>query len=494
MASWPYLLLRLSCFVFNFDAYGPQVTLDDAVFIGFRESATDEFLVLKDHRTNGRRLRLPEPVSLYEGLHYVQDYSNACPQQFLRLPNGLDSEPVFQVNKVVARIYDASKPTHEDCLTRTINVVKPSYATPKSLLPVIVVGVTIVVDLWWWLRNWFHQHIWLQRYNGSFDVSRSIDVGQPVIFVSMNYRIFFQAFPRIYFVPTALGSMPGKEVKEAKVGNLVETPGPEVGADLYLRVWWQLLESDHGESACAIPVSLHTLVNKGNQGELFRGAVMQSGGPIPVGDIENGKPASQYSVLRGHVSNVPMITAQMEEYLKLFMMPDVKDSEVDLVLKHYPNDQRAGCPFDAGIKHVPSTVPLIHAVKIGCAHGKAHNSSVRPLFRVISYSTARDVDKYGKNLLFIGVAHALDTIAVFGLGGDLKDCVIRFVNYLDPNGKSGPGVLWPHWNPHEPKVIVFQDGALFPIVLGNDNYRTDALNHIAGLTPIRMRHIRTSEI
>jgi hypothetical protein len=31
------------------------------------------------------------------------------------------------------------------------------------------------------------------------------------------------------------------------------------------------------------------LLNNGNQEGLFRGAVMQSGGPIPVGDIENGQ-------------------------------------------------------------------------------------------------------------------------------------------------------------------------------------------------------------
>ena len=31
------------------------------------------------------------------------------------------------------------------------------------------------------------------------------------------------------------------------------------------------------------------LLNNGNQGGLFRGAVMQSGGPIPVGDIEHGQ-------------------------------------------------------------------------------------------------------------------------------------------------------------------------------------------------------------
>lgn len=44
-----------------------------------------------------------------------------------------------------------------------------------------------------------------------------------------------------------------------------------------------------GESAGAISVALHMLVNKGDQEGLFRGAVMQSGGPIPVGDIENGQ-------------------------------------------------------------------------------------------------------------------------------------------------------------------------------------------------------------
>ena len=31
------------------------------------------------------------------------------------------------------------------------------------------------------------------------------------------------------------------------------------------------------------------LVNNGNQEGLFRGAIMQSGGPVPVGDIEHGQ-------------------------------------------------------------------------------------------------------------------------------------------------------------------------------------------------------------
>ena len=41
----------------------------------------------------------------------------------------------------------------------------------------------------------------------------------------------------------------------------------------------------------------------------------------------------------------------MKDYLKLFMMPHAKDTEIDAVLVHYPDDFRAGCPFDTGIKN-----------------------------------------------------------------------------------------------------------------------------------------------
>jgi len=44
-----------------------------------------------------------------------------------------------------------------------------------------------------------------------------------------------------------------------------------------------------GESAGAISTNLQLLTNNGNPEGLFRGAIMQSGGPIPVGDIVNGQ-------------------------------------------------------------------------------------------------------------------------------------------------------------------------------------------------------------
>jgi hypothetical protein len=33
------------------------------------------------------------------------------------------------------------------------------------------------------------------------------------------------------------------------------------------------------------------------------------------------------------------------------MMPHATDKEIDGLLVHYPDDLRAGCPFDTGIKN-----------------------------------------------------------------------------------------------------------------------------------------------
>lgn len=109
-------------------------------------------------RKDDRRLHPPEPFKPYEGLYYVQSYGNACPQQPLTLPNGLGSELVNDINLVVAGLYDALRPTDEDCECHvcaspqaselndysrglTVNVVTPFDATPKSMLPVVVVGI-----------------------------------------------------------------------------------------------------------------------------------------------------------------------------------------------------------------------------------------------------------------------------------------------------------------------------------------------------------------
>jgi len=303
------------------------------------------------------------------------------------------------------------------------------------------------------------------------------------------------------------------------------------------------------------------LTNNGNQEGLFRGAVMQSGGPIPVGDIEHGQQyydfmvketgckaqtdtldclrkvpydtykramdktpnffayqglvlawlprvdgvfltePPQYSVLRGHVSNVPMITgncddegtlfsistinittnADMKAYLKLFMMPRAKDSEIDGLLVHYPDDQRAGSPFDTGIRNALSP----QFKRTAALQGDFVFHGPRRFFlkhRANKQNSWGFVNKRLKETPFIGTAHATDLVNSFGPGGELRDYILRFTNNLDPNGKQGLGIPWPKWNPDKPKAVIFQDDLLFPLVLGDDNYRSLPLDYVGNLS------------
>ena len=51
-------------------------------------------------------------------------------------------------------------------------------------------------------------------------------------------------------------------------------------------------------------------------------------------------------------------TAEVEQYLKSFMLPTAPKSEVDLLLEYYPDDVTAGCPFDTGFLNVLSRPPF----------------------------------------------------------------------------------------------------------------------------------------
>ena len=52
---------------------------------------------------------------------------------------------------------------------------------------------------------------------------------------------------------------------------------------------WSYSFHSWGQSAGSISVGLHLLVNGGDPEGLFRGAIMQSGSPLSVGDITNGQ-------------------------------------------------------------------------------------------------------------------------------------------------------------------------------------------------------------
>ncbi|KAK7414943.1 hypothetical protein QQX98_006268 [Neonectria punicea] len=149
----------------------------------------------------------------------------------------------------------------EDCLT--LNIVRPSGTESGANLPV---GV------------WIHGGAHIQgsnrdpMYNMSFIVEQSAAAGKPFIGVNLNYRL--QLF----------GFLCGSAVVESGVGNLgykdqhlalrwLHENIAAFGGDASKVTIW-------GESAGGESVGAHMISYGGRNQGLFRGAIMQSSGPI----------------------------------------------------------------------------------------------------------------------------------------------------------------------------------------------------------------------
>ncbi|KAJ7046421.1 Alpha/Beta hydrolase protein [Mycena alexandri] len=248
----------------------PTVTLDAGTFTGTVSSIhTQSFLGIPFAQppVGDLRFRLPVANSAYNGTHSATAFGPGCPQQAVTLPI-LTGLPEEVIDDVVNSIFGTVFPSAEDCLT--INVIKPATATATSKLPVVA-----------WIFGGGFELGSPSMYDGTTIVERSIALGEPIVYVSMNYRL------------SAFGFLASKEVRAAGVGNLGLQDQREAlrwiskyigafgGDPTKVTIW--------GESAGAISVALQMLANGGNSESLFRAAFMQSGSPIPVGPIENGQ-------------------------------------------------------------------------------------------------------------------------------------------------------------------------------------------------------------
>ncbi|RPD65826.1 carotenoid ester lipase precursor [Lentinus tigrinus ALCF2SS1-6] len=246
----------------------PTVRLDDAMFIGKRGNMTDAYLGIKF--AEAPRFRLPTLVRQYpRATHDASDFGPSCPQHNSMAVRSIVNYP--SVGRSVASSpmkapwQPGARPS-EDCLN--LNVWVPTGTGSTSRLPVVV-----------WIYGGYHDQF--SSYDGSVIVRRSVQLGEPIVYVSMNYRV------------SAFGFLAGREVNDAGVGNIgledqrialkwIQRYITAFGGDPTRVTLW-------GESAGAISVSLHMLTNGGNTEGLFHRAFMQSGAPIPVGDIAYGQ-------------------------------------------------------------------------------------------------------------------------------------------------------------------------------------------------------------
>ncbi|KAF8877142.1 carotenoid ester lipase precursor [Gymnopilus junonius] len=480
----------------------PTVTLDSGTFIGTTDLVTDKFLGIPFAQppVNDLRYRLPQPILAYSGTHDATSFGPACPQQEVQLPivQGLAANVAdFLVNSIYGQIF----PDSEDCLT--LNVVKPATATPTSKLPVL------------WIFGGGFELGDPSLYDGGLIVSRSIELGNPVIYVSINYRV------------TGFGFLASQEVKDAGVGNLglqdqrqalrwVQKYITQFGGDPSKVTIW-------GESAGAISVALQMLSNGGNPEGLFRAAFMES---VPYATLKsaiNQTPGifayqslnlawlprtdgifltdnPQRLVQQGKVANIPYITGdcddegtlfslstlnvttdtQLLNYVKTNFFPGVTEDDLAQFAELYPADITQGSPFDTGILN--AITPQFK--RIAAFQGDGVFQAPRRWLLQNTLPTNPNVwaflSKRLKALPVVGSVHASDILNVYG-GGEMEDYLIRFAATLNPNSQSLLSFQWPKYDLKNRQLLTFLDG-LIPLIITTDTYRQEAMQFLTNVT------------
>ncbi|RHZ62726.1 hypothetical protein CDV55_106918 [Aspergillus turcosus] len=229
--------------------------------------------------TGSLRLKPPQPIQTPLGTIDGTGTAKACPQFYVSTDTSkfpasvvdlLPSIPLFQ------DVIDGG----EDCLT--LNVARPSGTTPGSKLPVLV-----------WIYGGAFQLGSTSTYDPTSLLTSSIDLGMPIVFVAMNYRM------------GGFGFMPGKEIVEDGAANLglldqrlalqwVADNIAAFGGDPDKVTIW-------GESAGSISVYDQMILYDGDntyKGKpLFRAGIMDSGSAIPADPADGVKGQAVYDAV-----------------------------------------------------------------------------------------------------------------------------------------------------------------------------------------------------
>ncbi|KAG9080638.1 hypothetical protein FRC06_006321, partial [Ceratobasidium sp. 370] len=144
----------------------------------------------------------------------------------------------------------------EDCLT--LNVWKPTNVTGK--LPVMV-----------WIYGGAFYLGEIQQYPGTSLVERSVEIGKPIIYVAMNYRIGLFGFPPGQAAVDAGGSNLGLKDQRLALEWIQKNIAYFGGDPRKVTIF--------GDSAGAMSVGYQSLYKGGEIEGAFQGMILQSGSP-----------------------------------------------------------------------------------------------------------------------------------------------------------------------------------------------------------------------
>lgn len=186
------------------------------------------------------RFRWPRPLNKsFSGVRDASQYGYSC-MQYIGSPWGS-----FNIS--------------EDCLN--INVIRP-HGVPKEPLPVLV---------WIFGGGLYTGSTADPRYNLSGVVKVSQDMGQPIIAVDMNYRLGLWGFCQSQALLNE-GSSNAGLIDQRLALQWIQENIEAFGGDPKRVVIW-------GESAGAQSIAFQLLSFNGTDDGLYRGAIMESGGP-----------------------------------------------------------------------------------------------------------------------------------------------------------------------------------------------------------------------
>ncbi|TFK91448.1 carotenoid ester lipase precursor [Polyporus arcularius HHB13444] len=247
----------------------PHVELDHATLLGRANGSVESFLGIPYAQppVGDLRFRLPRLIDSYHGTVNATAFGNQCIQQGAATLSNVPPEILEAVMPFLGKFApDPTVPQSEDCLN--LNIYRPANVSADAKLPVL---------FWIYGGGFAVGSNATPLHNGTAIVQRSIEIGQPVIYVAVNYRL------------TVFGFLGGAEIKEARVGNLglqdqraalrwVHKHISSFGGDPGKVTIW-------GESAGAASVFFQLFANGGDPQGLFRAGIMSSSWTVPTGDI-----------------------------------------------------------------------------------------------------------------------------------------------------------------------------------------------------------------
>ncbi|KAF9810804.1 hypothetical protein IEO21_06784 [Rhodonia placenta] len=233
----------------------PLVTLPYGSFQGNISGSVTSFLGMPYAQPPLGNLRFapPQAPEAFDGVRLATSYGAACLQQTGSPPQGLTIK--------LSSLADAS----EDCLF--VNVLTPAAVNTSNKLPVLFVSP---------FEGAFVEGNSASN-PGNIIVERSITLGEPIVFVSFNYRL------------NAFGFLASEEVENAGLTNIgmrdlrfamewVNKYISSFGGDPDKVTIW-------GESAGSFAVGLQMIMNNGDAQGLFRAAVMESGSAYALRNV-----------------------------------------------------------------------------------------------------------------------------------------------------------------------------------------------------------------